>query len=241
MAYEVIKHVGDRSYRYEVVSVRDAATGKRKTKWRYLGRVGPGAQMPMRNRADATRERLIESFGALLETRRMKTLTVEAVARRAKTTHATFYRYFENVNDLLANAIKVAQASLPSLDLHVCGSLDDERAKIRALIGSVFTGAGERAGLLRAFIEKRADSRLLQSLWDAHMERLHTAWATYIRELNDAGMGRNDDPEQLSSVVVTCIQARLHDAILRGRHLTASDADLWASAVSRIILAREGS
>ncbi len=68
------------------------------------------------------------------------------------------------------------------------------------------------------------------------MERLQRAWSVYIAEINAAGLGYNDDPERLAELTVLCIQARIHEAVLRNRALTAGDSELWAAAVSRLIL-----
>lgn len=179
---------------------------------------------------------MLSALSGLLATRNFKSLTVEAVAKRAKTTHATFYRYFLNMRQVLEAALKSAQESFPSLDLHVTGDAQDERRKIHALIESVFAQAESRSGLLKALIQSRSDSGVLKGLWNAHMERLQRGWSVYIRELNTAELGRDDDPQRLAELVVMCIQARIHDAVLRNRTLTPEDSELWAGAVTRLIL-----
>lgn len=236
MSYQVTKKVGSRLYRYEVERVRDPVTGKKKSRWRYLGRVLDDSASAQRNKPPRTPERLLAALHALLRTRSFNSLTVDAVATRAKTTHATFYRYFRNMHDLLAAALTSAQASLPSLDLHVTGDALEEQRKIGDLIESVFEQAKSRSSLLKALIQSRSDSPVLQALWKAHNDRLQRAWAAYITELNQAGLGRNDDPRDLAHVVVLCIQARLHEAILRDRPITPSDSALWATAVARLVL-----
>lgn len=50
-------------------------------------------------RAQATRRRLLEATGALLETRGLLDLTVVEIARRVGTSPASFYQYFQNVEE----------------------------------------------------------------------------------------------------------------------------------------------
>ncbi len=236
MPYEVIKNVGSRKYRYTVESVRDAKTGKKKSRWTYVGRVNDETGSTRSTGAPLMPDRLLSALSALLATRSFKSLTVEAVAKRAKTTHATFYRYFRNMHQLLESALKSAQQSFPSLDLHVTGDADEERRKIHELIESVFAQAKTHAAMLKALIQSRSDSPVLQALWNAHMERLQRSWAIYITELNAAGIGYDDDPGRAAELVVMCIQGRIHEAVLRNRNLTPDDSALWATAVSRLIL-----
>jgi len=236
MSYEVIKKVGGRSYRYVVDSVRDPVSGLRKSRWRYLGRVEAHPARHPEDRAKETRDRFLKAFLGLLQSRRFKALTVKAVARRAQMTHATFYRHFRSMHDLLGSAIALAQQALPSLDLHVTGDASEERRKISRLLEGVFEQARRRTGLLKAFIETRGDSSVLQALWEAHNRKLEHVWTVYIGELNRAGIGRNDAAESLARAVVLCIQARLHDAIVQGRPLSKRDSELWASIVSRMII-----
>jgi len=50
-------------------------------------------------RAQATRRRLLDATGELLESRRLLDLTVVEVARRVGTSPASFYQYFQNVEE----------------------------------------------------------------------------------------------------------------------------------------------
>jgi AcrR family transcriptional regulator len=236
MPYEVIKTVGRRSYRYSVETVRDPKTGKKKARWTYVGRVNDETAGAELGRAKRMPDRLLSALSTLLATSNFKSLTVEVVAKRAKTTHATFYRYFRNLHHLLETSFTSLQQSFPSLELHVTGDAEEERCKIRNLVESAFAQTKSRAGILKALIQARSDSTVLKSLWNAHVERLQRAWSVYIGELNAAGLGRNDAPERLAELVVMCIQARLHDALLRNRVLTVADSELLAAAVSRLIM-----
>jgi AcrR family transcriptional regulator len=54
---------------------------------------------PLGRRAQATRRRLLDATAELLESRRLLDLTVVDVARRVGTSPASFYQYFQNVEE----------------------------------------------------------------------------------------------------------------------------------------------
>ena len=61
-------------------------------------------------RAQATRRRLLDATGELLESRRLLDLTVVEVARRVGTSPASFYQYFQNVEEaVLALADEIGE------------------------------------------------------------------------------------------------------------------------------------
>ena len=59
-------------------------------------------------RAQATRRKLLDATAELLQTRRLLDLTVVEVARRVGTSPASFYQYFQNVDEaVLALAAEI--------------------------------------------------------------------------------------------------------------------------------------
>ncbi len=69
VAYEVIKRVSGRAYRYRVESYRDPETRRVRGKWTYLGRVeGEGTLSPERKARPSSRDRLLDAVERLLET-----------------------------------------------------------------------------------------------------------------------------------------------------------------------------
>jgi len=67
VAYEVIKRVGGRAYRYRVESYRDPETRRVRGKWTYLGRVeGEGTLSPERQARPSSRTRLLNALEELL-------------------------------------------------------------------------------------------------------------------------------------------------------------------------------
>jgi AcrR family transcriptional regulator len=83
-------------------------------------------------RARNTRQRLLEATGSLLAKRPLRELRVVDIAREVGTSPATFYQYFEDVEDAVLELARAASAEMPA---------------VRELIDGAWTG---RAGLERA-------------------------------------------------------------------------------------------
>jgi AcrR family transcriptional regulator len=134
MAYEVVKTIRGRDYRYMVESYRDPQTGKVRNKWRYLGK-GHGEAPPRhRPRAEETRAKLTAALEALLERTPWSEITAYAIAAQAGVTPATFYRYFSSRDAVLAGAAARANDLLDARlrELHdVARDRESERARLR--------------------------------------------------------------------------------------------------------------
>src|ERR1700739_318471 len=99
MAYEVVKTIRGRKYRYVVESYRDVETGKVRNKWRYLGKA-EGEQPPVRRaRRDDARVKLLDAAERLLDREAWSDITVRHIAAEAGVAEATFYRYFQSRSD----------------------------------------------------------------------------------------------------------------------------------------------
>jgi AcrR family transcriptional regulator len=64
-------------------------------------------------RALNTRRRLLESIVELLESSSVRDLSVVEIARRAKTSPATFYQYFKDVGEATLCLAQEAAAEMP--------------------------------------------------------------------------------------------------------------------------------
>jgi AcrR family transcriptional regulator len=101
MAYEVLKTIGGRQYRYRVESERDPQTHKVRNRWTYLGRVvGDDVHAPRAARPNA-RLRLLQGCARLLSSGDPAAVTVSAIAAEAGVAHGTFYRYFRDRSGVL--------------------------------------------------------------------------------------------------------------------------------------------
>jgi AcrR family transcriptional regulator len=155
MAYEVIKTIAGRPYRYRVESVRDPQTGKRRNRWTYLGRVA-GEQPPIarpKRRGDA-RERLLDAFERLLETRDFAAVTADAVATEAGLAHGTFYRHFKDKRAALRAAldrVRERMGFVVELLLDDVAGRVEARAGIRTFVETILRSPAEHPALLRAY------------------------------------------------------------------------------------------
>ena len=139
MAYEVIKRVSGRAYRYRVESYRDPETRRVRGKWTYLGRVeGEGTLSPERKARPSSRERLLDAVERLLETNELSTISTGMVASEAGLAYGTFYRHFRDLAHVVRDAMVRETANLEKLNERFAEAVGDtgtERAKAR-LVGS---------------------------------------------------------------------------------------------------------
>ncbi len=192
MAYEVIKRVGGRAYRYRVESYRDPATKRVRGKWTYLGRVeGEGTLSPERQARPNSRTRLLNALEALLEMRDLSALTTGIIANHAGLAYGTFYRYFKDVHHIVREAMLRYSATIDRLRDEVFADVSTapvEREKIATWVGQMIAEAQAQRGVIRAWhVASNADGALIlerQHRFDASV----AAFAAYIGRLNDDGI-----------------------------------------------------
>ena len=142
MAYEVIKEIRGRPYRYRVESYRDPATGKVRAHWTYVGRGEIGAarsQPPRRSYAG---------------------ISAGAIATEAGFAHGTFYRQFRDKRDALDAALERVRAALAAERRALAEEFTDaagERERFRAWVRRSCTRSKEHRGLFRAWFSLTLD------------------------------------------------------------------------------------
>src|SRR4030088_2346762 len=134
LAYEVIKRVSGRAYRYRVESFRDPETRRVRGRWTYLGRVDPAdAGLPERPATPSSRERLLDAVGRLLATGDAESLSAGSIAREAGVAYGTFYRYFTDRAHAVREALLRHGPTLCDIATRFGqppASRDEERARI---------------------------------------------------------------------------------------------------------------
>lgn len=236
MAYEVIKRVGKRAYRYRVQSYRDPQTGKSKGTWTYLGRyTGPIERPQNQSDEDSTALRLIDAFEALLQKVSFDTLTIEAITSRAQVSHATFYRHFKNKRAILfAALLRMKQELNPASVLHVTSDAEGEREKLRAFFHFLLN-RGYNSGLIRAVLEARFYDPKIQAFYEQICNERLRIWRDYITELNECGLGRDDDPERMTNTLMTFAQGMLNEVSVRRGAVSSEEIDTVADVFGRIL------
>jgi AcrR family transcriptional regulator len=223
----VVKHVGDRAYRYRVETYRDAATGKVRGKWTYLGRVQaagePAAARP--RKSAGTRERLLAALETLLEGQAYSSITAGAIARAAGVAHGTFYRYFPDKGAALHAAIERAREAWartrPSFEPPF-GSLGDERARVRAWVAAVLSAPYERRGLVRAWYAQREIDAELRELQRRNRAETVEALASYLEGLGNAKTTGVPRPKELAGALLVLLEGTVRRALVEGEKLDAS-------------------
>ena len=182
MAYEVTKLVNGRPYRYRVRSERDAATGKTRNRWTYLGRADAGRVPALSKPRPNAREALLDALERLLERDEPGAVTAAAVSAEAGLAHGTFYRYFRNrVSALRALADRLRTSRAIALGILDAPPADGAAAReaLRAWTGSLLRVRSERHGLVRAWYalaardpEIRAAGRERRDALSPHLGRL---------------------------------------------------------------------
>lgn len=233
MAYEVVKVIGSRAYRYRVESYRDPQTKKNRARWTYLGRAKPGAVTAdgdtpegggLRPRPRATREALVAAFGRVAERRSFAELTAGAVAQEAGVAHGTFYRYFKDKRAVLLAAVGRLKDELervrPSFDPPF-GSRDDERARVRAWTLALATVPVSR-GVLRAWFDALDDDAVLASVRDARRRERTVALEHYLAGLTAANTIAVERPAALATALMLLVDAVFRSAMAAGTPLDAT-------------------
>ena len=206
MAYEVIKRVSGRAYRYRVESYRDPVTRRVRGKWTYLGRVeGEGTLSPERKARPSSRDRLLDAVERLLEKHELSALSTGMVASEAGLAYGTFYRHFRDLAHVVRDAMIRQTVGVEAMSERFDEPLGDgaaERAKVAGWARESIAAALCRPGLFRAWlVTSNHDSAVVaerQKRLDANVERL----TRYLEWLQRAGMTRSLQPFCAYAIVV---------------------------------------
>jgi AcrR family transcriptional regulator len=186
VAYEVVKTIKGREYRYRVESYRDPETGRVRNRWTYLGKAGDGKHR-VRRRAPTsqTRQRLIDAFLRLVEAHPWSEVTPDAVAREAGLAHGTFYRYFKDRLELFDlcthQANEMLDQRLAELG-EVADSREAERERLRSWVIELFRRPTAPPGLMRAWLEIG-----IAKLREQRRARRVAGFERYINALRERG------------------------------------------------------
>ncbi len=231
MAYEVIKRVSGRAYRYRVESFRDPETRRVRGRWTYLGRVDPvDAGLPARPAKPSSRERLLDAVSRLLANGDAESLSAGTIAREAGVAYGTFYRYFAD----RATAVREAllRDGLPMADVQAAfaapaGTRPDEHARVAAWLRDTANDARVRRGVVRAWhVYSNADDAVVK----ARRRAVDTAVdqvAAYLESLRASGVATVASPRFAAYALVALAVALGRDAAL--------DDDMAAEQVEGIV------
>jgi len=190
LAYEVIKRVSGRAYRYRVESFRDPETRRVRGRWTYLGRVDPAdAGLPERPAKPSSRDRLLDAVARLLAGGDAESLSAGSIAREAGVAYGTFYRYFTDRSHAVRETLLRRSPSLADIAARFdapVGTREEERARLAGWLRETAAAARENRGVVRAWhVYSNADEVVLRARRDAvdaavdgvtaHLDRLRAA------------------------------------------------------------------
>jgi AcrR family transcriptional regulator len=233
MAYEVTKRIGGRAYRYRVESIRDPDTGKRRSRWTYLGRAGPAAgpaSEPPKRRTNA-RELLLDALERLIDRTDFASLTADQVSTEAGLAHGTFYRHFRDKRDALRAALeRVRERRGPVVE-----ALRDDvrteaeaRAGIGAMVGTALRSPAQHPALLRAFYALAERDPELARERRERKAGITRRIAQHLAALSARGLARVRDPDTTAAAILAMIDGFFRDALVDG---TALDDARIAGAI----------
>jgi AcrR family transcriptional regulator len=217
VAYEVIKRVSGRAYRYRVESYRDPETRRVRGKWTYLGRVeGEGTLSPERKARPSSRDRLLDAVERLLETNELASISTGMVASEAGLAYGTFYRHFRDLAHVVRDAMVRETANLEKLNERFgepIGDAGTENAKLVAWVREAIAAVLLRPGLFRAWhVTSNHDWAVVaerQRRFEANVEHM----ASYLERLHSAGKAKST-PAFAAYAIIALIGAATREAAI---------------------------
>ena len=225
MAYEVIKRVSGRAYRYRVESFRDPETRRVRGRWTYLGRVDPAdAGLPERPPKASSRERLLDAVARLLATCDAESLSAGSIAREAGVAYGTFYRYFTDRAHAVREALLRAGPALGDIGARFeepLGTREDERNRIASWLRDTAAAAKRDRGVVRAWhVYSNADDTVVKArreAVDAAVDRV----AAYLKALRGPAMASISSARFAAYALVALAVALGRDAAVEESVATA--------------------
>ncbi len=198
MAYEVIKRVSGRAYRYRVESYRDPVTRRVRGKWTYLGRVeGEGTLSPERKARPSSRDRLLDAVERLLEKHELAAISTGMVASEAGLAYGTFYRHFRDLAHVVRDAMLRESAGVDQKNARFeepIGDRETERAKIASWTRESIEVAIARPGLARAWLVTSNHDSAVVSERQKRSDDIVERASRYLDRLREAGVATRQQP-----------------------------------------------
>ncbi len=237
MAYEVIKRVSGRAYRYRVESFRDPETRRVRGRWTYLGRVDPAeAGLPARPVKRNSRDRLLDAVARLLAERDAESLSAGLIAREAGVAYGTFYRYFTDRAHAVREVLLRHGGSLGDIDTlfgALPGTREHERERLADWIRAAAAAALRERGVVRAWhVYSNADDLVLEARRQA-VDAAVDAVSAYLEGLRAAGVASLGSTRFAAYALVALVVALGRDCALEGE-LPAAKVDGLAALAAEL-------
>lgn len=243
MAYEVVKTIGTRQYRYRVKSERDPQTGKVRNRWTYLGRVAGDPDIAkVRAPRPNARLRLLEGAEALLAGGDAAAVTVDAIAAAAGVAHGTFYRYFRDRSDVLQELARHIRATRGIGDDWLlrddAASVEAARAGMRRWVSDKLRYAREQRASFCAWQALIASDARLAAFRDERRETTLTRLREHVEFLNARGFAHVAQPAAMAASLIALIDGVCRALVLERDRLDDAGITATADIVERALFAR---
>lgn len=243
MAYEVIKTIKGRAYKYGVRRERDPQTGRVRNRWTYLGRVDERDTVrPKRERSSTSRDALLDAFARLLERSSLDDATADAIALEAGVAHGTFYRHFRNKADAMHALMDRTRGSLAFPDVTMAAepaSRDAVRASLRGYVDNVLHMKSQRPGLMRAWYAMAARDPEFAAERRERRETFASMFVAFIGEVQRRGFGGVTDPEGTARAVFALFDGIFRETVEGGRFPSRASLDAVCEMIDRAVFSTE--
>ncbi len=242
MAYDVVKTIGGREYRYRVQSERDPNTGKTRNRWTYVGRVAGERTVPKGRvpRSDA-RLRLLAAAEQLLEGGEASAVTADAIAAAAGVAHGTFYRYFRDRSDALEALARHLRATRTENDDLLQGDVASRaaaRTAMRAWVCERLDFVSKRRGTIRGWYALVASDARLAAYREERQNATLGRLGAYLTALAERGYICLPDPAATAAVLMSVLEGIVRTNILESDLLDAARIAAAADVVERAVFAQ---
>ena len=169
-------------------------------------------------RVERSRSALVRALAKLLEGRSLSSISVSEICRHAGVDRATFYRHFEDREDLLERGVRLAVDAI----IERIGAADPRDPRFDTRLGNLFAEIADRRDFYRPFAGANADGRLGRVLADRVSEfLLRERIAPVLRE--GAGAGSVDRSEMVTAMTVSALVGLIGRWLTDSPHWRAED------------------
>ncbi len=156
-------------------------------------------------KSEVTRRRLIEAAAEIFSEKGYSKARITDITKRVGLTHAAFYAYFKDKDDLVRSMVEEASRELGHrLTSGGDGRLFDfgDLRSLKRTIGDLFSAYRENLSLHAAFIEGALQDGELRLLLQRLNRELAAGIAQKVREAKKQGRCENWNPEAVGNILV---------------------------------------
>ena len=169
------------------------------------------------------REQILAAACDVVSEMGFKSLRIADVARRAGTSTGTVHYYFDTKTDLMRAAFEWNFARSLDRRRHLLREQDDPRQRLRSFVESYIPADDETVRAWRVWAELWVEALHDPALQDLN-EQVYGEWrrlvAGIIRDGQDAGLFRDEDPVLVANALIGMIDGLALQVILGSRSMT---------------------